>query len=471
MLSLHLRAHRALVILAIIALAFFLSAQFDTGLALADSVIAEDDFEDGDDGGTGLWEEDWEFEGDADISKKGGPHSGKRHLRLRRDTGRAERPADLRGETNVHLRFWAKADSFEEGETARVEISPDRDNWTVLFTWTEDDADEQYRFHDFEIADGILTEEFFVAFDADMSGGNDRLYIDDLQWVAVDIAEPEPTPTPTPTPTASPEPTATPTEVPEQEEEEEEATPTPTSVLPLALPTPTPTPIPLLRPTPDPDFPPAPEADIKLDGEFKDWEGIPNLVDVPSGDATRPEGDLYRMFWANDVNGTTIFWQIERYGSDGLPFGELDLTNEQTKKVKYTVFIDANNNGDFDDNIDRHVRVSYDPRPSDSMVTVDVRPAQGGNWKNITKNQDYGDSEGEGGHRVEFAVSWSDLGISFGQPIRMIVESDRDDRLPNTGDIQWSPASILGLPVLIVLFLAGVIVIWWFKGRHVWHSG
>ncbi|MCH8102897.1 MAG: LPXTG cell wall anchor domain-containing protein [Chloroflexi bacterium] len=480
MFSLHLRAHRALVILAIIALAFFLSAQFDTGLALADSVIAEDDFEDGDDGGTGLWEEDWEFEGDADISKKGGPHSGKRHLRLRRDTGRAERPADLRGETNIHLRFWAKADSFEEGETARVEISPDGDEWTVLFTWTEEDADTQYRFHDFEIADGILTEEFFVAFDAGMSGGNDRLYIDDLQWVAVDAAEPEPTPIPTQTPapptptptatatpvpaTAAPELAATATEVPEDDEEDE------FEPLPAPTPTLTPTPVPLLLPAPDPDFPPAPVRDITLDGEFEDWNGMPNVADI-ADDASKSRGDLYRLFWANDVNGTTVFWQVERYGSDGLPFGELDLTNEQTKKVKYTVFIDANNNGDFDDNIDRHVRVSYDPGPSDSKVTVDVRPAQGGNWENIAKNQDYGDSEGEGGHRVEFAVSWSDLGISFGQPIRMIVESDRDDRLPNTGDIQWSPASILGLPVLIVLFLAGVIVIWWFKGRHVWHSG
>ncbi len=53
----------------------------------------------------------------------------------------------------------------------------------------------------------------------------------------------------------------------------------------------------------------------------------------------------------------------------------------------------------------------------------------------------------------------------------MIVESDRDDRLPNTGDIQWSPASILGLPVLIGLFMAAVIALGWFKWRRVWHSG
>ena len=72
---------------------------------------------------------------------------------------------------------------------------------------------------------------------------------------------------------------------------------------------------------------------------------------------------------------------------------------------------------------------------------------------------------------MEFAVSWEDLGVSFGQPIRMIVVSDHNDRLPDTGDIQWSPASILGIPVLIGLFILGVIALWWFKGRHVWSRG
>jgi LPXTG-motif cell wall-anchored protein len=241
-------------------------------------------------------------------------------------------------------------------------------------------------------------------------------------------------------------------------------------VPPLELPTATPTPVPTVLPTPDPNFPPAPQGDITLDGEFNDWNGIPNLVDDPD-DASESEGDLFRLYWANDVDGTTVFWQIERYGSDGLPGGALDPTNEQSKKVKYTVFMDVNNNGDFDDPIDRHVRINYDPKASASLVTVDVRPALGGGWENIARNQDYGDSEGEGGHRVEFAVSWADLGVSFGQPIRMSVESDHNDRLPNTGDIQWSPASIFGLPVLIGLFIAGVIAIWWFRGRHIWRRG
>ncbi|MCH8222742.1 MAG: LPXTG cell wall anchor domain-containing protein [Chloroflexi bacterium] len=475
--SVHLQAHRALFILAIVALAFLLSAQIDMRLALADSVIAEEDFEDGDDGGTGLWEEDWVFEGDAAITKNGGPFSGKNHLRVRRATGRAERPADLRGQTNVHLRFWAKADSFEEGETARVEISPDGNAWTVLFTWTEDDADNQYHFYDLEVADGNFTEDFFVAFDADMNGGNDRLYIDNLAWVAVDVADPDPTPTPiptpvppTPTPTATPEP---PTPTPVTPLELPAATPTevPVFVEELATPTPTPTPVPLVLPTPDPNFPPPPTADITLDGEFEDWIDFARIDDI-SGDALQPEGDLFKMFWANDVDGTTVFWQIERYGSDGLPSGGLNPTNEQTKKVKYTVLVDVNNDGDFDDNIDRHVRVSYDPKPNNSTVTVDVRSApSNAGWKPIAKNQDFGDSEGEGGHRVEFAVSWTDLGVSFGQPIRMIVVSDHDDRLPDTGDIQWSPASILGIPVLIGLFILGVIALWWFKGRHVWSRG
>ena len=105
-----------------------------------------------------------------------------RHLRLRRDTGYVDRAVDLSGRSNVTLEFWAKADSFESGETATVLVSPDGVNWTVLRTWVNGEDDDTYRLYSFDLSSFAMTSEFWVAFDADMSAANDRFYVDDLTF-------------------------------------------------------------------------------------------------------------------------------------------------------------------------------------------------------------------------------------------------------------------------------------------------
>ena len=47
----------------------------------------------------------------------------------------------------------------------------------------------------------------------------------------------------------------------------------------------------------------------------------------------------------------------------------------------------------------------------------------------------------------------------------MYVESNQDDRLPDSGDIQWSPASILGYALLGMLLGVTAIVFWRIKIR------
>ncbi|NQW18042.1 MAG: hypothetical protein HQ478_11225 [Chloroflexi bacterium] len=456
-----LKVRRSAIVVAFIAIVtlFIALPAFSPSPSYADTTLATDGFESGTDGGTGLWDASWAISGDASIEDRGGPHSGSKHLRLRRDTGRAERELDLSGQSNVHLQFWAKAEHFGSDETASVEVSPDGVTWTVLKTWVDGDDDKIYYFHDLSIPDALLSADFFVAFDAEMGGTRDKFYVDDIALESVDA--PNPTPTATPVPTATPSPTPTPTAGP---------TPTP-EPNPTATPEPTATatPVPTPAPTATVGTPvaTAPVANITLDGQFTDWAGVPNLVDPPD-DSDGKEGDIYQLFWSNNTDGDYVYFMISRYDEEGQIF---DGDDGQDEKVTYSIFVDTNNNGDFDGSGDREVRLKYDPRSTNSKVTVDVRPASGDSWSNIFTDQDYGNSDGEGGINVEIGVPWSELGLVFGQPIRMFAESDEDDRIPDSGDVQWSPASILGPTVLISLFIGAAILLWWFRGRHMWKRG
>jgi prepilin-type N-terminal cleavage/methylation domain-containing protein len=144
--------------------------------------IASDDFESGDwEGGSG-WLDEWYHSGDARIRSDGDSYEGSYHLRLRRGNGYVDRAVDLSGQTNVRLQFWAKVDSFEGGDTAQALVSPDDTNWTTVKTWTAS-SDDDYHFVDIDLSGFTMTGEFWIAFDAEMSGRGDRLYIDDLQIV------------------------------------------------------------------------------------------------------------------------------------------------------------------------------------------------------------------------------------------------------------------------------------------------
>lgn len=142
--------------------------------------IASDDFESGGwSGGTG-WLDNWAPTGDASIVTTGTPYQGSYHLMLRSSTGYVKRSVDARG-PSANLQFWAKARSFEGGETAECLISPNGTDWTAVQTWVNGDDDNVYHFFDIDLSAYTLTSQFWVAFQANMSGTKDYLYIDDLK--------------------------------------------------------------------------------------------------------------------------------------------------------------------------------------------------------------------------------------------------------------------------------------------------
>ena len=237
---------------------------------------------------------------------------------------------------------------------------------------------------------------------------------------------------------------------------------------------------------------------IILDSQFTDWYGQKNITD-PAGDATAWGADFTAFYWANNSNDSTCYWMLQRKTSQ--------------RNVEYLVYFDTNNNGNFSEHVDRVVVVFYDPLKNTSNVNVEVRYAD--NWQLISSsnNNDWGESLTEGATKVEFGASFADLGFGTGQTIRMYAvsftahtddvvdntktEDDSNssefnsngednqavnvdnnssritlpaDRIPDKGDIQWSPVPLLGYPLLIVVVVSGVILIWYFKGRHLWPS-
>jgi hypothetical protein len=60
-------------------------------------------------------------------------------------------------------------------------------------------------------------------------------------------------------------------------------------------------------------------------------------------------------------------------------------------------------------------------------------------------------------------VSWQDLGLSKGDVVRMYVESQWHDRLPDSGDIQWTQASALGRRLLALCLAGGGVALWYIR--------
>ena len=305
------------------------------------------------------------------------------------------------------------------------------------------------------------------------------------------VAPGTPTPTaipPTETPTPTPTPTETPTPVPTST-----STPTPTpTVAPTSTPIPTPTPIPTETPTPVPtatstpvptvaptptNTPVAtpPAGSITIDASFSDWSGQAFVSDPFNDQDSGNQYDLHELYWANNLNEEVNYHMIKRHTNDGDPF---DGSNEQDKDGKFILYIDGNNDGDFFSSSDRHIEIKHEP-DNGGRVKVKVRQAHNNGVISDSGWNNWGETEGEGGLRLEFALSWADLGISLGDVIRMYLISykgkvgtpDLKDRLPDSGDVQWSPASIFGPVLLAIITGFGILVIWWFRGRRSWTSG
>jgi hypothetical protein len=146
--------------------------------------IAWDYFESGDWSGGEGWLDSWTHSGDSSVTTAGAPFEGNYHLRMRGNSALVSRPVDLSDQVGVHLRFWAKVESFEWGDTALCQISTDGEEWITLETfdiWTG----SEYKQFDIDISSYEMTDTFWIRFDAEMSNSGDYFYVDklDLVWL------------------------------------------------------------------------------------------------------------------------------------------------------------------------------------------------------------------------------------------------------------------------------------------------
>ncbi|MHC4931571.1 MAG: PKD domain-containing protein [Planctomycetota bacterium] len=148
--------------------------------------IAYDGFESGLTGGSGDWLGVWNATGDVAIRvNRGGPHSGRAHVRLRRSTGYLERFVDLSGTRSVKLRLWAKVRSFETTDRAYLMVSPDGKIYTTLATFDPSDSDNTYHYYEFDLSAMDMTDDFRVAVQAAMNSKRDYLYLDDIEFFGI----------------------------------------------------------------------------------------------------------------------------------------------------------------------------------------------------------------------------------------------------------------------------------------------
>jgi len=137
-------------------------------------------------GGTG-WTDNWTHSGNADVTGSGTPYEGSYHLRLRGSDGLAQRSVDLSHQSDIHLRFYAKVNSFDwfSDDEAICQVSSDGVAWTTVETWDWEDSDNMYHYCDINLATFEMTSRFWIRFDANMDSANDYFYVDkiDIIWL------------------------------------------------------------------------------------------------------------------------------------------------------------------------------------------------------------------------------------------------------------------------------------------------
>ncbi len=412
----------------------------DAGPARAATVLATDDFERGDlSGGTG-WLDDWQLAGSGEVTVGSGlaAHSGAGYLKVVGGGTSVSRTADVTTYPSVRASFWARLDGGDDddgGGSTTAQFSADGTAWTIVKRWSDQDDDDgdddddddddgrggwrKYQFVVPASAGGVVSLRFSAepGRDSDDDGDDDGGAVLLLDDIVVEDAV-------------------------------------------------------------------AGESGggpgtgrITVDSQFADWAGQAFLPD-PYGDSTGGVWhDLDRLYWANNLDEEVNYHMILRHTADGQPYSG---SNGQQHLVFYLLHMDTNNNGNFREAADRAVQVSYEPKNTEGVVRVRVRRANDLHLISDTGRKDWGETKAEGGLRVEFPLSWDDLGIEFGAVVRMYLESHtgglvsrtQRDRLPDgVADIQWSPASVLGPWLLAGALALGLGVVWYFRGRRVWRSG
>jgi hypothetical protein len=186
---------------------------------------------------------------------------------------------------------------------------------------------------------------------------------------------------------------------------------------------------------------PVEAAAISLDGQFDDWAGQAYVGD-PAGDSQNAQTDLQAFYFADTPGGDTAYFMAERWQA-----GSQNLT--------LSLQVDTNNDGNYASAADRRLVVNYNPNPN-GRVTVDLYDGAGAWLKTLANNAAWGEAGGSA-RRVEWGVSFADLGIVAFQTIRVQLFSLHGSNVSDGApEVQWSPANVLGWPLLVVAGGAGV---------------
>jgi hypothetical protein len=98
---------------------------------------------------------------------------------------------------------------------------------------------------------------------------------------------------------------------------------------------------------------------------------------------------------------------------------------------------------------------------------VDLFDGSGNYLRTIASSAPWG--EGGQGARVEFAISFADLGIAPYQTIRLEVVSMQGNTVSDeAAEVQWSPADALGPLALAGLALAGAVLLFIRRKKIEW---
>lgn len=184
---------------------------------------------------------------------------------------------------------------------------------------------------------------------------------------------------------------------------------------------------------------------ILLDGAFADWSGQANIGD-PAGDASSAGTDIKAFFFATNPNDETAYFMAERYAGGGSP-------------VTYKLYIDTDDDGNYGSAGDRTAEIIYKPKGNGSDVTLTLYDGTGSRIETVADRVDWGEAKSDGGTRVEWGIAFDKLGIASFQTISMRLESTPGQSGGPSADsapaVQWSPADILSVPLLIVLLVGG----------------
>ncbi len=458
-------------------------------------VIAGDDFEGDDDSPTGFgWLGEWSLTGDAEIDDEN-PHQGEQHLYLEEGGSSAIRSLDVTAESGLSLKFWAKAHA-SSGD-AVVEASTDGSSFTELHRWN---SDTQYSQFDIDLTplEPFTSNQLWIRFrilgggngddederddddrddDEDERDDDDR---DDDEDERDDDDRDDDEDERDDDDRDDDEDERDDDDRDDDEDERddderdndrddegEDEGDDDQGEGRLFIDE-----IEIAATGQSPDPPPTSDTDIIIDGQFSDWEGKANLPDPFDDQIGSSIFDVAALYWANNIDQEINFHMIERHTTDGQPF---DGSNGQGWLARYMLYIDTNNNGDYTDDDDRRAVITYVATGHSSAVNVRIYEADSSEKISDSGWNDWGDSMAEGALRVEFPLDWTDLGIEFGDVIRMYAVSFSGlsfdphvrDRVPDgNADIQWSPASVLGPWLLAVGSIAGIAVIWYISRRR-----